>query len=170
MPQKPPHLDPGGAYRRGVVAARRVAFGQCACGESRPEALIGGTNPVQCEACKRTRRGAKPVDQHHFAGRSNDPFTIAVPINDHRAFLTPAQRCWPRLTLRNHLGSPLLAAAARIRGFVDVVHYLIENKLLWIAEMLESLDVLLAKKLGPRWWVSSEIEQFAPKGKVNGPS
>ena len=36
-----------------------------------------------------------------------------------------------------------------------------------IQEMLEKLDELLAKKLGPQWWLKTEIEQFAPKNKSN---
>lgn len=172
MPHKLPQLDPGAAYRRKEVAARRLgADRQCtACGERRPEALIAGTNPSKCAACERAGRGASTIDQHHFAGRANDPFTIPVAVNDHRAFLTPAQQDWPRQTLRNPAGSPLLAGAARIRGFVDVIHYLIENRLLWIAEMLESLDIMLVEKMGPKWWLNSDVQRFAPKRKANGSS
>jgi hypothetical protein len=35
----------------------------------------------------------------------------------------------------------------------------------FIAEMLEKLDKLLSEELGPKWWVKTEIEQFAPKSK-----
>jgi hypothetical protein len=82
--------------------------------------------------------------------------------------LSPAQEDWPKLTLKNPLGSPLLAGAACVRGFVDSILYLMEKGLIWIAEMLEKLDELLMKKLGPQWWLNSEIEQYAPKGKLNG--
>jgi hypothetical protein len=36
--------------------------------------------------------------------------------------------------------------------------------------MLETLDQILVKKLGPKWWVDTEIDQFAPKKKSNGQS
>jgi hypothetical protein len=67
-------------------------------------------------------------------------------------------------------GSPLLAGAACVRGFVDVVGYLVETGLLWLADMLEKLDEVLRKKLGPKWWANTEIEQFAPKKKPGAKS
>ena len=70
------------------------------------------------------------------------------------------------MTRNNPHGSPLLAAAACVRGFIDTVLYLIESGLLWVAEMLENLDDFLIRKLGPQWWINSEIELFAPKSKV----
>jgi hypothetical protein len=33
------------------------------------------------------------------------------------------------------------------------------------AEMLEALDPFLAKRLGPEWWIGTEMERFAPKRK-----
>jgi len=60
-----------------------------------------------------------------------------------------------------------LSAAACIRGFIDTFLYLIEEGLLWIAEMLERIDAFQVKRLGPRWWLRTEIEQFAPKKKSN---
>jgi len=91
-------------------------------------------------------------------------------VNDHRARLSVDQADWPKSTLMNAHGSPLLAAAACLRGFVDTVLYLIEQGLLWIAEMLEKLDEFLLKKLGPRWWRGTEVEQFAPRKKSNAKS
>jgi hypothetical protein len=46
-------------------------------------------------------------------------------------------------------GSPLIAAAACIRGFIDTILYLIEKGLHWVADMLETADAYLANKLGP---------------------
>lgn len=163
--------DSIGAHRRKVIAARRIGIGAaCACGEQRPEALIPGTNPIVCAACQRTANGRTTTDNHHFAGKENSVATIPVPVNDHRARLSVAQADWPKSTLMNVQGSPLLAAAACIRGFIDTVLYLIEQGLLWIAEMLERLDQFQVKKLGPKWWIKTEIEQFAPKKKSNGKS
>jgi hypothetical protein len=166
MGRKFPRPDPSGTHRRKVIAARRVGVGACcACGEDRPEALIAGSNPTMCAACQRAAKGLTTTDQHHFAGKANNPATIPVPVNDHRAILSVVQGEWPKPTLSNTEGSPLLAGAASLRGCIDTIHYLIEKGLLWLAEMLEKLDDVQVKKLGPRWWVNTEIEQFAPKKK-----
>ena len=166
MPRKIPSRDPGGAHRRKVIAARRVGVGaRCSCGEDRPEALIAGSSPTICGACQRAEKGRSTIDQHHFAGRANSPATIPVPVNDHRAILSVAQAEWPKPTLTNAEGSPLLAGAACLRGFVDTILYLIEKGLLWLADMLERLDEILMKQLGPRWWVNTKIDEFTPKKK-----
>jgi len=168
MSRKMPTRDPSGAHRRKVVAARRVGVNaRCSCGEARPEALIAGSNPTICAACERAAKGRATIDQHHFAGGANNPATIPVPVNDHRAILTVAQEDWPKSTLANTEGSPLLAGAACLRGCIDTIHYLIEKGLLWLADMLEKLDEVQVKKLGPKWWLNTEIEQFAPKKKPN---
>ena len=171
MPRKPPTRDPSGAHRRNVMAARRVGVGaRCSCGESRPQALISGSNPTVCAACQRAAKGRTLVDQHHFAGKANNRATIPIPVNDHRAVLSVAQAEWPKSTLENPEGSPLLAAAACLRGWIDTILYLIEKGLLWISDMLEKLDQLQVNKLGPRWWVNTEIEQYAPTRKSDGQS
>jgi hypothetical protein len=105
------------------------------------------------------------MDNHHFAGKANNPLTVPVPVSDHWAELSVAQQDWPKETLGNPPGSPLLAGAASIRGFVDWVIYLIEKGVLWVAKMLEALDAFLAQALGPKWWIGSPIEAFAPRGK-----
>lgn len=168
MPQKLPTRDPVGVHRRNAIAARRVGVGaRCACGETRPEALIREKTRVICQECKRKEKGMKTEDDHHFAGAANSPSTVRIAVNDHVAELSAAQADWPPSTLSNPQRSPLLAAAASIRGFIDTVLYLIRHGLLWIADMLEKLDELLFKKFGPKWWVNTEIEQFAPKKKSN---
>jgi hypothetical protein len=104
------------------------------------------------------------MDDHHVFGKANDlTTTIPLPVNDHRAELSAAQKDWPDRTLQNPDGSPLLAGAARVRGFVDTIVYLIERGLLWIAEMLEALDEFLVEKLGATWWRGTPLAQFAPK-------
>jgi hypothetical protein len=133
-------------------------------------ALIAGSNPTTCVACQRSAKGRIAIDQHHFAGGANNPTTIPIPVNDHRAILSVAQAEWPKSTLANTGGSPLLTGAACLRGFIDTSLYLIEQGLLWLAEMLEKLDQVLIRKLGPRWWVNTEIEQFAPKKKPDAKS
>jgi hypothetical protein len=171
MRRNPPGRDPSSAYRRKVIAARRVGEGaRCSCGEDRPEALIAGSNPIICAACERVARGRRVTDQHHFAGRANNAATIPVPVNDHRAILSVAQSEWPKSTLRNTEGSPLLAGAACLRGCIDTIVYLIERSLPWLADMLENLDAVLLKKLGPKWWANTELEQFPPKKKPDAKS
>jgi hypothetical protein len=158
-----PVRNPIGAYQRKAVAARRIgAAAKCACGETRPGALTMDTETVICVACKRRKRGQATMDDHHFAGRANSTATIPIPVNDHRAALSMAQYDWPKTTLENPHGSPMLAAAAHIRGFGDTVSYLLK-KLVWIAEMLEAADLYLCKLLGPRWWHKTEIEQWLPR-------
>jgi hypothetical protein len=171
MARKPPKSDPTGAHRRKVIAARRVGVGaRCACGEDRPEALIAGSNSTICASCERSAKGRTTKDDHHPFGKANNPTTIPVPVNDHRAVLSVAQAEWPKSTLANTGGSPLLAGAACLRGFIDTSLYLIEQGLLGLAEMLETLDQVLIRKLGPRWWVNTEVEQFAPKKKPGAKS
>lgn len=164
MSSKLPQRDPSGAYRRKVIAAKRLPpNARCACGEARPEALVPHTNPVICYACQRRDAGMSTNDRHHYAGEANSPVTISAPVNDHRAQLSPAQYDWPKKTLQNPDGSPLLAAAASILGFTDTVLYLIEKGLRWVADMLEKLDAYLVQKFGPRWWIGTPLEPFAPK-------
>ncbi len=166
MAKKRRQLDPIGRYQRKATAARRIGRNkQCACGESRPEALVRGSKPTTCAACVRKRRGLTTEDNHHPAGRANNPATILVPVNDHRAELSVAQYDWPKETRENPGCSPLLAAAARMRGYENTTDYLREKLMLGNPEMLEILDAFLVEKLGPEWWVGTELERFAPPGK-----
>jgi len=163
MPKKIPPRDPIRAYQRKATASRRVGGNkQCACGESRPEALISGSKPTICANCKRKKHKQSTLDRHHVAGKSNSRVTILVPVNDHRARLNVAQYDWPKKTLDNPDGSPLLAAAAFIRGFIDTINYLLEE-LQRIAEMLEMAHAILVVKLGLKWWRKTELKQFEQK-------
>jgi hypothetical protein len=164
MPVEVPKRNPSAAQARQVIAARRVGVGsRCACGESRPDALIRKDKGVICHDCKRKERKMKRTDEHHFAGKSNSPITVPVPVNDHRAEINGAQYDWPKQTRENPHSSPLLAAAGCIRGFIDYIVYLINKGISWIAELLEEADTMLAKTLGPNWWVGTALERFAPK-------
>jgi hypothetical protein len=165
MPRKTSNGDPIAAYRREVTAQRRVGENtECACGENRPLALIRKGDSVMCAACTRTVQGKTPMDKNHVAGKANHPLTMEVPVNDHRAWLSEAQSDWPKATLENPHGSVLLAAAGCIRGFVDKVIYLLENLLLWIANMLEALDAHMTEQHGPQWWLDTPLALFAWKG------
>jgi len=162
--RKPPLRDPEGAAKRAAIARRRGGEGaRCACGETRPLALIPGTNPTICADCQRQKKGHTIMDNHHPFGEVNDPkTTIPVPVNDHRAVLNEAQRDWPQRTRENPDGSPLLAAAGTVRGFIDTFLYLIEKGLLWVADMLEKLDAWATAKFGSKYWVGTPVEPFAP--------
>jgi hypothetical protein len=161
-----PPRDPRSAYRREEIATRRSGSGnRCACGEARPEALIPGSNPPVCYACDRRRSTRRITDAHHIAGRANSPLMILVPVNDHRADLSKAQYDWPKRTLQNPDHSPLLAGAAHLRGFADLMVYLLKSFLLWVADMLELLDTVLERKLGRKWWKNTKLESFEPKSK-----
>ena len=105
------------------------------------------------------------MDDDHPAGRANSRTVLAVPVNDHRAELNVAQYDWPNETLQNPEGCPLLAGAGCIRGFVDRIIYLLKKLVLWIPEMLEQLSAFLKQKLGPKWWVGTELEKYSPKPK-----
>src|SRR3954466_9864064 len=125
MKRKPLQLDPVRAAARKSAATRRVGVDQqCSCGEVRPEALIAGSNPMMCAECQRKRKGRRTTDDHHVAGAANSPVTIPIAVNDHRAELSEAQRDWPKRTLENPDGSPVLKVAAGIRGAVDTIRYL----------------------------------------------
>lgn len=164
MARKLPTRDPIAAHQRQTIARRRVGEdAQCACGESRPEALLSGSKPAICAACDRKKRGKGPLDRHHVAGKSNSPATIPVAVNDHRARLSTDQYDWPRETLENPKGSPLRAAAASLRGYSDTSAYLVEKFVLGNPEMLETLDKFLIEKLGQQWWVGTPMEQYARK-------
>lgn len=159
-----PQRDPGAAHQRKVAAERRFPPGsRCACGEIRPEAFVPNSSPVICAACDRIRKGKTTMDNHHPAGKANSPTTIATPVNDHRAELSSAQYDWPRTTLENPAGSPLLARAACVRGFADTNAYLVERLLLPHAEFCELLDSMLTEKLGPEWWKNTDLEKWSPK-------
>ena len=123
-----PKRDPSAAHVRKAIAARRVGLGsRCACGEARPEALVRNGKAVICHDCKRKEKGMKRHDNHHVYGKANDPATVPAPVNDHRAELNTAQHDWPKKTLQNPEGSPLLKAAACVRGFIDTVVYLVKS-------------------------------------------
>lgn len=133
------------------------------CREARALALERRTNPRLCTECRKTGEGKNIMEQHHIAGRANSEITISIRANDHRAQLSEDQRDWPQETLRNPDGSPLLAAAACIRGFTDTLLYLAEEFLLWVADLLERLHAHLVEKHGPKWWANTEIEKVEQK-------
>jgi hypothetical protein len=133
-----------------------VADPRCArCGESEILVLTGTHPNVLCYECQALDRGRSLVEDHHPAGKSVDPaFTVPVPGNDHRV-LSVMQDDWPQATRSDHTGSPLLHAAAYLRGWLDVLRRILD-RLDEIPMLLEDLNGWLATLRGERWW-----EQFA---------
>jgi hypothetical protein len=169
MPRKSPQTKVNRDYRRKALSARRLGKNATCtyCPESRPEALIPKSKPRICAKCQRKHQGKSAIDQHHVGGKNNHAATVPVPVNDHRARLNLQQYKWPSKTLRNIDGSPLLAIAACIRGFIDFLEYCIDEFLRWTVVVLEDLDACLVEKLGPRWWVGTNTEQPKPKENSN---
>lgn len=103
------------------------------------------------------------MDEHHFAAKANSPQTVALPANDHRAELNPAQYQWPQNVLENPDGSPLLAAAGMVLGFIDTVVCLIKRGLQLVADVLVICDDYLTGALGQKYWIGTPLEAFCPK-------
>lgn len=144
--------------RADQLEARLVALGtrspQCSvsgCKEEDPFALTGTDPDILCCEHRADEQGRTWTEAHHPPGRRNDPATVPLPANDHGA-VSAEQALWPRETLRNPQESPLVRAAAWIRGFLVIAQVLIERYLAKIPPALERLDALLTAKDGPVWW------------------
>lgn len=117
------------------------------CLERHPFCLTGSGSSVLCYEHALDRW----TEEQHWFGQHNDPLTSPIPANDHR-FISELLALWPQQTLRNPDGSPLLKAAAALRGWLDVMRLLIERVVGWMPPFLEQLDSWLRERLGPRWW------------------
>jgi hypothetical protein len=137
------------------AAGKRRTLGtaqKCAsCEETDPRCLRRVGDVVLCSECENTQTGRARVERHHVAGQHNLPDTVPIPGNDHRV-LSDAQVNWPKETLRNPDGSPVLKAAAALRGWLDVLRLIIDRTVGWIPEFLERLDAWLREHVGPRYW------------------
>lgn len=121
------------------------------CRERDPFALTGVSPDILCYEHRAGAAGRSWLEAHHVASRANDPLTVTVPGNEHR-LLNERQRDWPADTLRNPEGSPLLQAAAILRGWLDVLWLILTRAVGWIPAALECLDRLLGEQLGAGWW------------------
>jgi hypothetical protein len=122
------------------------------CPEADPFALSGVHPNLLCVEHEGNRSGRTWLQGHHLKGKRNDPSDVfSIPANDH-ALLSEYQRSWPRDTLRNPDGSPLLLAAAALRGWLDVLRLILERTVGWIPGFLERLDAWLRHKVGKSWW------------------
>lgn len=148
MEQNPIRNDARIARRgRQVGAGARCAV----CGEQDPRALVSLPGRVLCYECLAAEHRRPVSEAHHFPNRYNSPLTVTVPGNDHR-ILSEDQLDWPMKTFRNPHGSPLLRAAAALRGWLDVVRVVVDRGVGWIPAFLEELDAWLEERLGPEWW------------------
>jgi hypothetical protein len=121
------------------------------CDETDPFALTGVDPDILCREHLTDTQGRSWTEEHHPAGQYNDPTTVSAPANDHGA-LSEYQALWPRDTLRNPDASPLVRAAAWIRGWLDLVRLMIDRAVGRIPAALEDLDALLTSFIGPGWW------------------
>ena len=112
------------------------------CGETKPFVLVGSHPDISCYEHYLLRAGKRPYEAHHVAGQHNSDVTADVPGNEHR-LLSELQRSWPEDTLRNPEHSPLLVAAASIRGWLDVMSVIIDRGIGWIPGFLEWLHLIL---------------------------
>lgn len=155
--------DPEAACIRKATSARRAGVGaRCACGETRPGALIKNSKPKTCHECRRKAEGKTTRDNHHAFAEVNSPITVNIPVNDHRAELNGAQYDWPKKVRENPDGSPLIAAAGCVLGFIDMVVYLIEKGLRFVADLLVAADEYMTAERGRKWWVGTPLENLAP--------
>lgn len=130
------------------------------CRETDPFTLHGEHPDITCYECFARSAGRSTTELHHPAGRRNSRATVPIPGNDHRV-LSDIQRDWPERTLRNPDGSPLLAAAAAIRGWLDVLWLIIKRSVGHVPAFLELLDERLRLQYGDRWWEALGLEGIA---------
>jgi len=137
-------------YRR--LGTRDPVCGWPGCEESNPFVLTGRHPDLLCYEHKLLSCARSPYEGHHVAGRHNSDVMADIPGNEHR-ILSEYQAAWPEDTLRNPNQSPLLAAAAAIRGWLDVLRIIIERSIAWIPEFLEWLHRELVERYGNDWWI-----------------
>jgi hypothetical protein len=134
------------------LGTREPACSVAGCPERNPFALTGVHPGIVCYEHRAERAGRPWLERHHPPGQHNDSSDVAdAPGNDHRV-LNGRQSLWPQETLRNPDGSPLLRAAAALRGWLDVLWLIMTRTVGWIPEYLERLDAWLRDRLGERWW------------------
>ena len=121
------------------------------CTETEPLALTGVAPDIVCYECQAAEHGRPEVEGHHISGQANDPDAIVDLLgNDHRV-ASASQADWPPGTLRNPDVSPLLKAAAMVRGWLDALAVVIERAG-WVPAFLEWLDGVLREAIGAAWW------------------
>lgn len=144
-------LDPVGTWLRLSRAQRRVGrAAACACGESRPYALITARVPPCCFRCERLAHGRPPYELNHAFGKRNSALTIRYPINEHRAVFSVKQLDWTPETLQNVNDDPLLEGMARFHGLDDNVAHMLADCIAYVPKMKQVRDQLVTV-YGPNW-------------------
>ncbi len=122
------------------------------CDETDPSALTGAEPDIVCYEHLAERHGRSWTEGDHLAGQHNEPTEIIeLPGNDHRV-KSDLMEDWPDRTIRNPNHSPLIRAAATIRGWLDVLRIIIMRAVGWIPPFLERLDAWLTGTIGEAWW------------------
>lgn len=124
------------------------------CDEHDPFTLTGASPDIWCYEHQARAQGREWVEGQHVPGQHNARETLAMPGNDHRAS-DEMKLLWPEETLHNPNKSPLIRAAATLRGFLDFLFQLAFRIVAWIPGFLETLDGWLTDTIGESWW-----EQF----------
>lgn len=128
------------------------------CPETDPFALCGAHPNIVCYECLAVEQSRSREEGHHVSGQANDPDDIqGLLANDHRR-LSAGQARWPTSTLRNPEGSPLLKAAAAVRGWLEMLLLILDRTVGWVPTFLEWLDAALRDEIGPTWWVDLGCE------------
>jgi hypothetical protein len=152
------YIDPeAGADRQdarlALLGTKHPRCSRPPCDECNPFALTGVHPNLLCAEHVAERDGRSWTEQSHTAAKANLPNdTVAIPANDHSVLTHDMQAAWPKATLRNPDGRPLLTAAAATRGWLDTLRLIIERTVGWVPAFLERLDAWLRTKLGDRWW------------------
>ena len=150
--------DPMAVWLRSSRSQRRVGpAAACACGESRPYALIAGRVPPCCFRCERLAQGRSPYELNHVFGKRNSDLTIRYPINDHRAVLSVKQLDWTDETLENSNGDVLLAGIARFQGLDNNVAHMLADCIEFLPKM-KHVQELLVTVYGPDWLPALEAQ------------
>jgi hypothetical protein len=143
--------DPIAAWLRGTRAQRRVGHdAACACGESRPYALIARRTPPRCYRCERLAQDREPYEDNDVFGKRHSGLKIRYPINDHRAIFSMKQYSWPPGALGNPNGSVLREGVARMHGAYDNVEHMLAENVAYAAKLAE-LEEQLTTIYGPNW-------------------
>jgi hypothetical protein len=131
------------------------------CLERDPYALTGTFPAIVCYEHQALAHGRPWLEEHHVAGRHNSPVKVPIPGNDHEV-TKELQLRWPQRTLRNPDGSPLLRAAAAVRGWSDVMRIVLDRVVEPVPGLLEDLDAWLRSVLGERWFEAFEQWRRGP--------
>ena len=119
------------------------------CKETDPLALTG-THPRSIATSTMLVKRRPWLEAHHPSGRQMIRSTVEIPGNEHRVLSELQNATWPRETLRNPDGSPLLRAAAAIRGWLDLLWVVMHRTVGWVPASLEVLDAWLRERVGAR--------------------